>query len=562
MLQLINRQLRGQGTIEPVALEARFNLARVLRLVVIDRRRRRVHRNGAAPTVRRVALAVRGVQALARHRLPDHTHAGAGGAALVTALKPRHVVGGMELEPVVAHAQQHFPLFGQADQILQVHRLGFTLVAIVLRWCHTGWACRPCSRIGIERIVRERAGHRAIHLGATQLLAKLHPHQQIVSDAARIELARQIHGVGGGAIDSLLPSVAGPDQTRGCVVGAPKVVVKILIGLALAGHPAHAPLVIEVVAQVRAGHLQLVLHIVTRVLKARADGHPGWHGLIGWPTVWHAPDVVIGVLPRPAQPVTHIDQDAGRDHLVLVANAIAKAVRLLTIRRHTHHHVGADHMVDVDGAAHVFPGTATQHHTAFAIKARLLAHHVDDAAATSTAIQHRARAFQNLNTFHIGRAAAHLPRFTDTVAVNVPRICTETTNHHAFTAHVVGGVHARHPIQHDRQVIDAVALVLVDFQRIDGLRNVFGRHVGFGRRGHALRAHIVRIVFGGFHLNDRQCSSLLLRHLLCLSQALRPQQQHRHYHGPQPSHLALASALIQDLFVAPHHVFPLGFDSP
>jgi hypothetical protein len=144
------------------------------------------------------------------------------------------------------------------------------------------------------------------------------------------------------------------------------------------------------------------------------------------------------------------------------------------------------------------------------------------ASKRAAPVQHRTGALQDLDALHVGRAAAHLARFAHAVAVDVTRIGLEAADVHALAAHVVIGVHTRHAVEHDRQVVDAVALVLVDLQRVDGLGDVLGRHVGLGGRGHALGTHVVGVVLVAGHLHGGQ---RLLRVLGILRQ--RPALQQR-----------------------------------
>ena len=369
---------------------------------------------------------------------------------------------------------------------------------------------------GLQRIVGEGAAGLADARRAL-FLAGLQAHQQIVLDAARAELARQVQRVGQRGVAGLLPGVVGRDLAGRGAVGTGEIVVEVLAGLALAGHPAQVPAVVEVIGQIGAQHAQAIFHVVARRREALADGNAGWQLVIDRTAIGHAPDVVIGVLAGPAPSRAGVHQDAGRDHLVAVAYAFAEAVGLLAVGRQAHGHVLVEHAVDVDGAAHVVPGAAAQRDAALGVEARLLAHHVDHAAARAAAVEHRGRSLEDLDALHIGRAAAHLAAFAHAVAVDVALVGLEAADVHALATHVVGGVHARHAVQHGGQVVDAVALVFVDLQRIDGLRDVLGRQVGLGRRGHAFGAHVVRVVLGGVDLQRGQGVGLLrLRLCLCL----------------------------------------------
>ena len=370
------------------------------------------------------------------------------------------------------------------------------------------WTCAPvCWPAGVERIDLDVVAPREQRWTAL-LVTVFEAHQQVMLHGAGFHHAGQVDGVGGGPVTGGLPGVvlvqlAGPGAgaarrcLTGCVaVGTQVHMVEVLVSRTAAGHPANFPVFVEVVAQVRAQHLQLVFHEVSRPGKTRADGHPGRQVRIRRPTVRHPPHLVPGVLAQPAQPGSCIHQNAGRHHGVPVANAMAEAVCLLAVGRQAHGHMAVQHVVHVHRAAHVLPRAAPQRHAAAGIEARLLADHVDDAAARAATIEHGGRPLQDFDALHVGRAAAHLTALADAIAEDVVVVGLETPDGDAFTPHVVGRAHPRYPVEHDRQVIDAVALGLAYFHRIDGLRDVLWRQVGFGGGGHAFRPHVVRIEVG------------------------------------------------------------------
>ena len=298
------------------------------------------------------------------HGLVDHAGALAQRMPLVAAGFPLQVVGTAEPVVVLPQSQQDLPLFREADQILHIDALRAGLVQAVDAGRGPGTPVgRPAGVVGIDGDVVALA----VQDRAALLVGMLEAHQQVMRQRPGLHQAGQVQRMGGGAVAGGLPGIvlvhpvlpvaatACAGLSLGVAPGATEHVVEVLIGRAAAGHPAQLPRPVEVVAQVRAQHLQLVLHEVTRPCKAGPDRDAGRQFGVGWPPVRHTPDLVPSVLTHPAQARAGIHQNAGREHLVAVADAMAEAVRLLAVSRQAQRHVPIQDLVQVQRATDVPP---------------------------------------------------------------------------------------------------------------------------------------------------------------------------------------------------------------